>query len=131
MKLINQPELSSTCGQTCVAMIAGITLDESIKLFKFKGPTTTKQIAKVLRKLGFKCEDKLERFGSRFILPTDGIYLFKLKYNNKKGGRWHWVIWNGKENCWYDPGRKYKLHRDFHWIHRKTMYPTSYLQIFN
>ena len=127
MKLINQPEHSSTCGQACVAMIAGITLDGSIKLFQSKSLTRTKQIVKVLHQLGFKCKDKLERFGSRFILHTDGIYLFKLTHNNKKGS--HWVIWNGKENCWYDPLRQNKLHRDYHWIHKETMYPTSYLQI--
>jgi hypothetical protein len=33
IKWIQQPEGSSLCGQTCVAMIAGITLEESIGAF--------------------------------------------------------------------------------------------------
>ena len=127
MKVIPQPEPSNVCGQACVAMIANISLDDSIKLFRSKSATRTKQVARVLQKLAFQCEDKLKRITKDFILPIAGIYLFKLTYNNKKGS--HWTIWNGKENCWYDPGRPNKLHRDYHWIHKETMYPTSYLQI--
>ncbi len=128
MKLINQPEPSNSCGQACVAMVANITLDESIKLFKSKGCTGTKQVAEVLNKLGFECKNILTRITKGFILPNDGIYLFKLTWNDKK--RSHWAIWNGKENCWYDPARKFRLYKDFWKIHKETMYPTSYLQIF-
>lgn len=124
MKLINQPKGVGVCGQTCVAMIAGISLEESINLFKSKAGTRPKQVAKVLKGLGFKCDDKLNRITKDFELPESGIYMFKLMWDDKKGS--HWVIWNGNEDRWYDPGQKSKCHRKMDW---RNMYPTSYLEI--
>ena len=126
MKIIRQPKNSSFCGQACVAMIADISLDGSIKLFGTKGVTTTKQVALVLQNLGFKCENRLKRITKFFKLPIEKIFLFRLIWKNKKGS--HWVIWNGDEQRWYDPANKHYLHKDY-WKNSKYMYPTSYLKI--
>lgn len=108
-------------------MIANISLKTSIKLFKSKAGTRTRQISIILQKLGFQCEIKLTKITKNFKIPKSGIYLFKLTWNNKKGS--HWVIWNGDEQRWYDPGNQHYLHKDYYFKHSISMYPTSYLEI--
>jgi hypothetical protein len=57
---IYQPPGSSLCGQTCVAMLAGISLEESISAFNGKrGGTLTRDVVDAFRKLGIHCGDKL------------------------------------------------------------------------
>lgn len=48
MKLVTQPKGSYLCGQSSVAMVLGITLDESIKLFGHKKATRFKEYKKIL-----------------------------------------------------------------------------------
>jgi hypothetical protein len=55
---VKQPTGKNQCGQVAVAVIAGIPLEESIKLIGKKGCTTTKDLVKALRSLGFKCPNR-------------------------------------------------------------------------
>lgn len=93
-----QPQDSSLCGQTCVAMIASISISQSIDIFKKRGRTNTKNVVNALRYLGFHCSDKAIRISKDVILPLRCIARVR-ECNNK---RWsHWIVlWDG----WiYDP----------------------------
>lgn len=90
MNLILQPEGSYLCGQTCVAMIAGVTLEKSIAIFGKRSGTSTKDVVRALRALGVDCGDGLilARTHKRpplcmAVLHFDGIW------------QTHWTIWNG------------------------------------
>ncbi len=121
---IFQPSGSSLCGQTCVAMIAEVSLEESIEAFGGKnGGTRTKDVVTALQKLGIQCDEKLTRF--KGILPD--VSIVKLHFDDVTGT--HWTLWcNGR---FYDPSRYGNSSLNT----SKTEYPegvriTSYLPIF-
>ena len=91
MRLLLQPKGSNLCGQTCVAMIAGISLEEAILAVGKRGLTTTKDIAQALRKLGFGCADRVTRYNGRL-----GSELCLCVVESK-----HWVVY--KDGLFYDP----------------------------
>lgn len=99
MKHINQPPGSSLCGQTCVAMIAGITLEESISVFGKSGETETREVITALNKLGISCGDKLIRVKKGVDLPPCCIIV--LHYDGAPMRHWHWVVYYG--GLYYDP----------------------------
>jgi len=79
---IKQPEGSYLCGQIAVAVIAGISLEEAIKVVEKKGCTSTKRLVKSLKALGFECPSRLKRMPNA---PPLGIG--HLKYSKNRG---HW-----------------------------------------
>ena len=97
MKILLQPEGSSLCGQACVAMLAGITLEESIKVFGSRAGTSTKQVVEALRSLGVKCADGLTR-----ITKSRGKSEACMVVQHFDGAKHtHWVVYlNG---LYYDP----------------------------
>lgn len=99
MELLYQKTRSS-CGQTCVAMIAGISWEKSVELVGHKNCTKTRELVKALRTLGFSVEDHLTvlRGTALLTLPQQGTFLLKLRY---PGARWHWVVLH--EGHCYDP----------------------------
>jgi hypothetical protein len=126
---MQQPEGSSLCGQTCVAMIAGVTLEESIAAFGGKrGATRTKDLVNALRKLGINCGDPPLVKIKYQCYPDTCIVKLHIDHPDLKKST-HWVVWhNGK---YYDPSYlgQYTLYCN------KGMYPegiraTSYLSIF-
>lgn len=104
MKMVHmyQPDNSSLCGQTCVAMLAGIPLEDSIKVFGSRGRTRTKQVAAALRSMGFECDDKLQRLTAN-VRATERPNLALIKLQVQQGGRtWgHWAIL--ADGQYYDP----------------------------
>ena len=98
MKHLQKPEESSLCGQTCVAMIAGISLEESINAFGTRGGTRTKDVVRALTKLGVKCGNKLIKLRSD-VQKTE-VCISKLHFST--GKHTHWTVWN--KNCFFDPG---------------------------
>ena len=60
MKLVTQPPNSKLCGQCCVAMLAGITLDESIQIIGHQKGTRTKDLVKAFQKLNIKTAARLK-----------------------------------------------------------------------
>lgn len=91
-----QPENSCLCGQTCVAMIAEISLEESISVFGKRSSTTTKDVINALRKLGISCGDRL--LSAKKHEKPD-VCICVLHYKDFK--QTHWCVWNGE---WYlDP----------------------------
>lgn len=87
-RLIRQPILSNLCGQCCVAMATGISLQDSIDEFGSKGATRTKQLVAVLRRRGVKCDDRLRLIGQNRTLPANCI--IKMKFVGRAMG--HWIL---------------------------------------
>lgn len=98
ISLIKQPEDSNLCGQACIAMIAGISLNESIELFNSKGATNTKKLYYALQKRGVSCNDKAIRIKNN---NKPKLCIVKIHYTGYKN--LHWCIWN--DNKYYDPAR--------------------------
>ena len=94
MRLVKQKN-NKSCGQSCVAMIAGLTWEQSCKILGHNKPTTTKMLIRALHKLGFNTARKL-----KVGVPTDlAIVKEKIYYSSN----WHWVVfYNGTI---YDPSK--------------------------
>lgn len=98
MKLVRQPEDSCLCGQACVATIAGVSLEESIRAFGGKrGKTRTKEVAKALHDLGVTSGDSLTRISKNEGKPN--CCIVKLHFKNTENTHWT-VYYNG---LFYDP----------------------------
>lgn len=98
MKLHLQPKGSTVCGQHCVAMLAGITPAQSIAEFGTTNGTTTRQLATVLSRYGYRPANELRTFSDQATLPR----LCVLKLNYGKDKNWHWVVY--KDGLIYCPG---------------------------
>lgn len=128
MKHIFQPPGSSLCGQTCVAMIAGVSLEESIAAFGKRSGTRTKEVVAALRKLGVNCGDPpLMRLREPWRLTNlPETCIVKMHFDGSKTT--HWAIWHNKR--FYDPDE-----RGHQSLYENIAYPsgvriTSYLPIF-
>lgn len=110
-----QPTKKS-CGQTCIAMICGISWFQATEAMGHMRSTSTKQVVSVLRRFGCTVEDHLTVLRKN-PLPASGTYLVKLCYD--KGS--HWVVLH--EGQIYDPahGMNPALHSGWRY--------TSYLKI--
>lgn len=97
MTSILQPYGSNLCGQTCVAMLADISLEESIAVFGKRSATSTKDVVQALRTLGIECGDKMVRETKHTVRP--GLCLCVMHFADT--WRTHWTIWNG--GVFYDP----------------------------
>ncbi len=70
-----QPPGTGQCGNYAVANLLNIMPEESIIAFKCtgtnnkKGGTTTKQVAKAVKWLGFKCDERMKIIKPGTILP--------------------------------------------------------------
>lgn len=98
MKHYFQPEGSSTCGQHCVAMVADITPEQSIELFKSKGGTRTRQLHEVFKKLKITTDSVLSRLKIDTVLPD--LCILKIVYSKTHS---HWVVY--RKGTIYCPGR--------------------------
>lgn len=97
MELKLQPEGSKTCGQHCIAMIAGISVKEAIEVVgvSTKSGTSAKHMSSALTKLGYKPRKGLNWFIYKKELPK--VCLLVIKWNTKGS---HWVVYNdGKVYC--------------------------------
>jgi len=77
-------------------MIAGISLDESIKLFNSRGKTGTKTLYYALQKRGISCSDKAVRVKKN---NKPKLCIVIIHYTGCKNT--HWCVWN--DNKYYDP----------------------------
>ena len=99
MKLIRQPkDNNSLCGQACVAMVAGVSLEKSVKTFGSRGCTTTGQVVIALRKLGVKAPLVRAKRVTK-ARPAPQFCIAKMRFKGRRMGHWV-VIWKGKI---YDP----------------------------
>ena len=83
---IKQKPKKKNCGVIAVAVIAEVTVDEATKAIGKNGSTSTKQLVKGLRALGYDCPDRLVKFK----LPWPSLAIAKVVDPWRKSG-WHWV----------------------------------------
>lgn len=106
--LVVQPDGSSLCGQACVAMAAGVSLDRAVEAvghIKERG-THTHEVVKALRLLGVPCASKMKRLGKvKPVMPKRGFLHINRPEGNKRNAKFHWMlIWDGKI---FDPGNRW------------------------
>lgn len=98
-----QPDGSEVCGQTCVAMAAGVSLPKAVEIVGHDRGTTTREIVRALRTLGVPCADRLHRLSRiRPTLPKRAIVAIYRPKEDDRRERAHWMLqWDG---TMYDPG---------------------------
>lgn len=103
IRFIQQPPGSNLCGQACVAMILGKSLEEVIKVIG-SNKTKTAQLISILESNGFNCYPSLRRVfmgWSEYVIKNKAYAIVKVPcaYNSKKSS--HWILYyDGKI---YDP----------------------------
>lgn len=93
IKHIQQPEDSLLCGQTCVAMILGITLSEAVHKIGHKKGTWAKELINVLKKK-FKKNIRSKRIknAKKNKLPDTAIIKVIWRPNMLLKAKGHWVL---------------------------------------
>lgn len=93
-RLIVQPAGSELCGQTCVAMAAGVSLKKAISVIGHEGGTVTWEIIEALRELGIECADKLRRISRKRpnLPPRAMVVIHQPKVAGKCRERSHWML---------------------------------------
>lgn len=97
MKFIAQPYRTKQCGQACLAMVTGKTVNEVCKdLEHFWGTDITKDFEPYLQENGFETELVSKKFFSFDEVPNNSI--LRLWWLSDKG---HFVVKHNDE--YYDP----------------------------
>lgn len=79
------------CGQTCLAMVSGLSVEEVERTLGKTGSTRTKDLVRWLRARGWRCPDRLVPFQQ--YVPT--LCIAKLARRRPDGrleANWHWVV---------------------------------------
>lgn len=121
MRYIRQPLNRGVCGQTCVAMVADVSLEAAIKASGETGGTHATHIIKAFNKLGVKCDQKLTRIKKNGRKPNLCMVVLHLEDGEK-----HWTIFvrvEDKLEAYIDPVAG--MLRGY----REGIRETSYLQI--
>jgi hypothetical protein len=108
--LIIAPEGSNACGQACVAMAAGVSLDRAIDVVgkRKKSGTRTKDVVDALYALGVKTDSRARRLSKkRPVLPQRCLVSICTKKVNGEYKLGHWMLyWDGEmkdpRGCWPD-----------------------------
>ncbi len=96
MELILQ-STSSTCGQACIAMIAGKSIEEVINDMKTDGPTSIGQLIEILDFYGIKHAERNKRISKKNPVP----YEYSILTVHTNAGYTHWALL--RYNKYYDP----------------------------
>ncbi len=96
MKLITQSN-SSSCGQACIAMIAGKSIEEVIKDMKTDGPTSIGQLIEILDFYGIKHSERNKRISKKNPVP----YKYSILTVHTYAGYTHWTLFY--DNKYFDP----------------------------
>jgi hypothetical protein len=83
---IPQQSGKKNCGVIAVAVLTGVPVTVAAVHIGKNGATTTKQLAKGLRALGYQCPNRLVKFK----LPLPPMAIAKMVSPSRKSG-WHWV----------------------------------------
>lgn len=95
MELVLQPRDSNLCGQACVAMLAGVSLERAIELVGTRGKTTFKRLQTALERLGFEVDYKARQWWrvAGWWRTAPGLFLGRVHYSHTKAT--HWVVVEG------------------------------------
>lgn len=117
---LTQPKGSFTCGQHCIAILAGCSLGSAVFLTGRKGKTNTKDLRRALHHLGYSLPStKLTR------KPLNcKVAILRLKVPNG-----HWALY--VEGWVYDPSADYPMeyHEYLHIVKSAGAKITSHLEI--
>lgn len=83
------------CGQACVAMLAGVTVDEVIELINNDKGTSKKELSTALNHYGIQHAKTMTKYQPEIILPD--LCLLKLLLP----GYGHWAVYY--KGIFYDP----------------------------
>lgn len=92
---VQQPTMMS-CGQTCLAMLTGVPVDEVIRAIPDNRGTIAKQLCAWLEARGWTTSGKCRK--SSLFLPA--IALCRVRWGGESR-RAHWVLWSNGQ--WWDP----------------------------
>lgn len=95
MKILRQPT-NQTCGQTCVAMLADVPVEEVCAAIGKRGSTKTRDVISALRAFGLRCHHRLVPLSSA-PLAVRAV----AKVSPPRGSGWHWVVW--ADGRYFDP----------------------------
>ena len=96
MKLVLQPT-NTTCGQACIAMIAGREIEDVIRVMKTDEPTSIGQLMEALDSFQVKHAEKNIRISKKNPVP----YGYSILTVHTDAGYTHWtLLYDGK---FYDP----------------------------
>lgn len=84
-----QPKNSRQCGQYCLMMVTGKSIEEIIDTVGTKKGTTTKRILHALDQFGIKHSGRLITRGTK---PLPKIAICKVRREWSKTSGWHWVL---------------------------------------
>lgn len=73
------------CGQIAVAVITGKSLRKVYEIIGHDKATSTKDLAKALRKFGYSCPNRLKR-----LKEKPKLAIAKLSHKLRSG--WHWIV---------------------------------------
>ncbi len=96
MELIMQPTFS-TCGQACIAMIAGKNVEEVIKDMKTDGAMSIGQLIEILDVYGIRHAERNKRISKKNPVP----YKYSILTVHTDAGYTHWTLLY--DNKYYDP----------------------------
>jgi hypothetical protein len=96
MKLIIQPTFS-TCGQACISMITGKSIEEVIKDMKTDGATSIGQLIEILDFYGVRHAERNKRISKKIPVP----YKYSILTVHTNAGYTHWTLFY--DNKYYDP----------------------------
>lgn len=86
---LQQPTNSAQCGQYCLAMLTGKSVEEIIEIIGTSKGTTVKQIIQSLNDMQLQ---NSERLISRRKQPMPTVAICKVRREWNKSGNWHWVL---------------------------------------
>lgn len=95
MKLVMQPTFE-TCGQACIAMITGKSIEEVIKDMRTSGPTSIGQLIQILDFYGIRHAEKNKRISKKNPVP----YQYSILTVHTDAGYTHWTLLY--DNIYYD-----------------------------
>jgi hypothetical protein len=126
MNLIQQPTGSKQCGQACVAMLCGVSIERAVGLVGKKFSTKTKELARACRKLGYHCDSRLSVIGQNYnwLLAQENM-LVKITWDHASS--WHWIVVH--DRVIYDPDDPNVITTGFGVYNLLGGRPTSYLEI--
>lgn len=122
MKHVRQPRGSSLCGQACVAMVLGCSLDEACAIVERPSGTRTLDLVRALSGRGLEVGVRLRPWRGG---PLPPLAMLKVKFQGK--ARFHWVL--ARNGVVLDPMRRRP--RPFHpslWKRRRGRV-TAFLSI--
>lgn len=96
MEFVKQTTFT-TCGQACIAMITGKSIEEVIKDMKTDGSTSIGQLIEILDFYGIKHAERNKRISKKNPVP----YEYSILTVHMDAGYTHWVLLYDKK--YYDP----------------------------